>query len=83
MTMPTNTPMVSDEYTSLVMSARANASNGGTMDQAPVLISSKASSISLPFLHKVLRVHCESVYKCSGRTASGFRPEGFHVKQKE
>lgn len=41
--------MVSDEYTSLVMSARANASNGGTMDQAPVLISSKASSISLPF----------------------------------
>ena len=77
MTMPTNTPMVSDEYTSLVMSARANASNGGTMDQAPVLISSKASSISLPFLHKVLKVHCESVYKRKGRTALGFRRRVF------
>ena len=77
MTMPTNTPMVSDEYTSLVMSARANASSGGTMDQAPVLISSKASSISLPFLHKVLKVHCESVYKRNGRTALGFRRRGF------
>ncbi len=40
MTMPTNTPMVSEEYTSLVMSASANANSGGTMDQAPVLISS-------------------------------------------
>ena len=51
MTMPTNTPMVSDEYTSFVMSARASASSGGTIDHAPVLISSKASSISLPFLN--------------------------------
>ena len=43
--------MVSDEYTSFVMSARASASSGGTIDHAPVLISSKASSISFPFLN--------------------------------
>ena len=33
MIMPVNTPMVSDEYTSLVMSARASAKIGGTMER--------------------------------------------------
>ena len=48
MIMPVNTPMVSDEYTSLVMSARTSARIGGTMDHRPVAMSSNPSMTFLP-----------------------------------
>ena len=48
MMRPENTPTSKEEYTSLVRRARPSAKSGGTMDQAPVEISSKPSmNISL------------------------------------
>ena len=79
MTMPTNTPMVSDEYTSFVMSARASASSGGTIDHAPVLISSKASSISLPFLK--LEELVAHQYTHAKRPHVDDSADGSHAKQ--
>ena len=40
---PENTPAKSDEYTSLVISARPSAKSGGTIDHTPVEINSKPS----------------------------------------
>ena len=47
MISPENTPTNRDEYTSLVIRARPSAKSGGTIDQAPVEISSKPSMGSL------------------------------------
>ena len=47
--MPTNTPTVSDEYTSFVIRASTSARIGGTIDHRPVAIRSNPSITLLPF----------------------------------
>ena len=72
--MPVNTPMVSDEYTSLVMSARTSAKIGGTMDHRPVAMSSNPSMTFLP-------QEAEGMTPANARRRSAMRALGARMRE--